>query len=67
MRLSGPRLSRLLLCLLLGGAASGCAPSWTPQSGTPATEFNLPLQTQAAFERARLAEKSGDSYGTAMS
>jgi TPR repeat protein len=67
MRLSGPRSSRLLLCcLLLGGVASGCAPSWTPQGGTPATEFNIPLQAKLAFERARLSEKSGDNYGARM-
>jgi len=54
---------RLLAVGLLLGTAAACAPSWTPESGLPATDYNVPADAQRAFERARFAEKFGDRYG----
>lgn len=66
MKSSGPALSRVLLCCALLATAAGCAPTWTPQSGLPATSFNVPADAKGAFERARLSEKSGDRYGAEL-
>lgn len=66
MKPSGLVVSRALLLGVLLGTAAACAPTWTPESGTAATSFNVPPDAQRAFERARLSEKSGDRYGAEL-